>query len=281
LDSRAAERAEVRPRETWSPTDGRIDPPDHPQVGSRDRLGLSRILGELKKLGIQSVSRNTVKNILRGNGDDPGPKRGLGTWDEFITIHASTLWQCDFLCKRSLTPKGFRDLFVIVFLHVGSRRVFVSPSTAHPHEAWVTEQANDFLKHVKKSKLPAEVLMHDRDCKFTASFDKTLRNGGLEINRSPYRSPNTCAFVERFIQTIGQECLDYFVCSGRRHFTLLISQFTPHYHEEGPHQGIDNNLPGRKTRRRRPPDESTISTATISCKTRLGGLLKHYYRRAA
>ena len=54
--------------------------------------GYTRILGELKKLGIQSVSRNTVKKILKSNGLDPGPKRGLGTWDEFITIHASTLW---------------------------------------------------------------------------------------------------------------------------------------------------------------------------------------------
>jgi hypothetical protein len=35
--------------------------------------------------------------------------------------------------QRSLTPKGFRDLFVIVFLHVGSRRVFVSPATSHPN----------------------------------------------------------------------------------------------------------------------------------------------------
>jgi putative transposase len=243
--------------------------------------GYTRILGELKKLGIQSVSRNTVKKILGGNGYDPGPKRGLGTWDEFITIHASTLWQCDFLCKPSLTPKGFRDLFVIVFLHVGSRRVYISPTTAHPNEAWVQEQASDFLKHVKKTKLPAEVLMHDRDTKFTASFDKALRKSGLQIKKTAFRSPNTCAFVERFIQTIGQECLDYFVCFGRRHLNFLISQFIQHYHEERPHQGIDNNLPVRKKRRKKPPDESTISTATISCKPRLGGLLKHYYCKAA
>jgi putative transposase len=61
--------------------------------------GYTRILGELKKLGIQSVSRDTVKRILRVNGFDPGPKRGLGTWDEFLKIHAATLWQCDFMSK--------------------------------------------------------------------------------------------------------------------------------------------------------------------------------------
>ena len=72
--------------------------------------GYTRILGELKKLGIRAVSRNTVKNILKAHGLDPGPRRGLGTWDEFLKIHAATLWQCDFFSKRVLTPKGFRIL---------------------------------------------------------------------------------------------------------------------------------------------------------------------------
>ncbi len=44
--------------------------------------GYTRILGELKKLGIESVTRNTVKNILKRNGYESGPKRGPGTWDE-------------------------------------------------------------------------------------------------------------------------------------------------------------------------------------------------------
>jgi putative transposase len=103
--------------------------------------GYTRILGELKKLGVRSVSRNTVRNILQVQGYDPGPQRGVGTWDEFLKIHAATLWQCDFFSKRVLTPKGFRELFVVVFLHVGTRRVFLTPATQHPNEVWVTEQA--------------------------------------------------------------------------------------------------------------------------------------------
>lgn len=37
--------------------------------------GYTRILGELKKLGIESVTRNTVKNILKRNGYDD--RRGV------------------------------------------------------------------------------------------------------------------------------------------------------------------------------------------------------------
>ncbi len=51
----------------------------------------TRILGELRKLGIKRVSRQTVKVILKENDIDSGPKRGKGSWDEFLKIHAETL----------------------------------------------------------------------------------------------------------------------------------------------------------------------------------------------
>ena len=49
--------------------------------------GYTRILGELKKLGIRNVSRSTVVNILKENGFDPRPKRGEATWDDFLKRH--------------------------------------------------------------------------------------------------------------------------------------------------------------------------------------------------
>jgi putative transposase len=48
---------------------------------------------------------------------------GGGTWTEFIRIQAATLWQCDFLTKPIWTPKGLANLYVLVFLHIGTRRV--------------------------------------------------------------------------------------------------------------------------------------------------------------
>ena len=60
----------------------------------------TRVLGELKKLRLRSISRDTVKRILIEHGLDPGPKRGEGTWDECLKIHAESLWQCDSPLKR-------------------------------------------------------------------------------------------------------------------------------------------------------------------------------------
>jgi putative transposase len=212
------------------------------KLAQENDWGYTRILGELKKLGVGPVSRSTVKNILLEHGLDPGPKRGLGTWDEFLKIHAATLWQCDFFSKRVLTPLGLRHLFVLVFLHVGTRRVFVCPATYHPNEAWVQAQAEAFLQHVRETGLDTDIVMHDRDTSFPASFDETLRSAGLRPEKAAPHAPNTMAFVERFIQTVQQECLDYFLVFGERHMDYLVSEMVAYYHQSRPHQGWDNAI---------------------------------------
>ena len=178
-----------------------------------------------------------MKAILKENGLEPGPKRGEGTWDEFLKMHAATLWQCDFYAKKVLTLKGFRGLYLLIFLHVDSRRVYISPSTFHPNEEWVKQQAEDFLKDAESEGLEIKTLMHDRDTKFTKSFDAVLESASVEIERSAFRSPNTNAFVERFIQTLQQECLDF-----QEHMDHLVSQFEAYYHEERPHQSKENQV---------------------------------------
>ncbi len=64
--------------------------------------GYRRILGELKKLRI-GISRETVARILREQGFDTGPKRGKGTWSEFIQLHIKTLWATDFFTQTVWT----------------------------------------------------------------------------------------------------------------------------------------------------------------------------------
>jgi putative transposase len=207
-------------------------------------------------------------------------------------IHAATLWQCDFFSKRVLTIKGFRDLFVLVFLHVESRRVFISPATYHPHEAWVQEQAHAFLRHVEGTGLKAEIVMHDRDTKLTPSCDDILESADLELKKAAHRSPNTVAFVQRFIQTLQHECLNYFIVFGAQHMDSLVSEMLAYDHEERPHQAKDNDpwvsatasasLP-KKCQAKRTADQpvGVVPIEEVECRRRLGGLLKHDYRKAA
>jgi putative transposase len=250
--------------------------------------GYCRILGELKKLVIESITRNTVKNILKRNGFETVPKRGPGTWDEFLKRHAASMWQCDFFSKKIVSKTGLRDIFVLVFLHVKSRQVYISPSTYKPDASWMIQQADAFERFVKDQNLKCKIVMHDNDGKYSKPFLSKLKSLKMKPHRTAIRSPNTVAFVERFIQSIGQECLDHFVVFGNKHMDVLCSQYRDHYHGERPHQGLDNQLIERglrpkkqKTSAKSRTGPNTIRLGDIRCHERLGGLLKSYSRKAA
>ena len=112
-----ADRPEVRwnrrppARQTTDGIRGRISrSPD----GYRERdWGYTRILGELKKLGITKICRSTVINILRENKLDPRTDPGKGTWAHFLRSHGESLWQCDFFSKNIITDDRVRQAFVL------------------------------------------------------------------------------------------------------------------------------------------------------------------------
>ena len=169
-----------------------------------------------------------------------------------------------------------------------TRQVFIAPATYHPNEAWGKQQAEAFLEHANKTGLGTAMVMHDRDTKFTASFDDVLKAANVRVQKTAYRSPNTVAFVERFIQTLQQECLDYFVVFGEQHMNHLISEMVTYYHEERPHQAKENDPlirassePPKKKPQASAPPLDVVSIGDIQCRQRLGGLLKHYSRKAA
>jgi len=238
--------------------------------------GYTRVLGELRKLTSQKVSRQFVANVMREHGFDPGPWRGEKTWDEFLKMHAATLWQCDFFSHKVLTLRGVRELFVIAFLHVGSRKVFVTKAAEHPTAAWVSDQAEAFAESLPTARLQAKIIFHDRDGKFARVFDDTLRANGLDVRRSPVQAPNVCAYVERWIQSIQIECLNHFAVLGEKHFNYLVSTYVNYYLGHRPHQGLDNKpLDGAD------PDDDIPPVTGMRCQSWLGGLLKSYSRKAA
>ncbi len=99
-----------------------------------------------------------------------------------------------------------------------------------------------------------------------------------------FRSPNTVAYVERFIHTLQQESLDYFVAFGEQHVNHLVPEMLVHYHTKRPHQSKNNELldvrDGKK-RAKKSKDAEPSPMSGVGCRQRLGGLLRHYYRKAA
>jgi len=258
-------------------------------LAKENHWGYARIVGELKKLGIRSVTKSTVRNILKEHGLDPCPKRSGSTWDEFLSRHAASLWQCDFLSQKVLTTKGIREAFVLAFLHVETRRVILSPATFHPDEVWGVDQVEAFVNRAREQGLRVRYVQHDRDGKFAASFDRALKRQRLEVVRTPICAPNCQAFVERFLGSLRSECLNHFVFFGLKHLDRVAACFVEHYLRERPHQGKDNELlaePRGKGKQVKPAGkrqagEALLSRRDIRCHRRLGGLLKHYSRKAA
>ena len=219
-----------------------------------------------------SVARRSATSC-KEHGVGPAPERAGATWDEFIARHAKTLWARDFLSVRSWTLRGRLDLYLLVFVHVASRRVVVSPATANPTGEWTEQQARNFLMEIgADGELDCTMVLRDRDTKYTAKFDAILNERGTRPKKLPPCSPNLNAYAERFVQTLKHECLNHFIVCGVRHLNYLVAQFVDHYHVERPHQGIGNRTPIAA--------RAGPTTGPVECVTRLGGLLKHY-RRAA
>jgi putative transposase len=247
------------------------------RLAEENAWGYTRILGELKKLGVRGISRSTVVNILRREGLDPGPKRGRGSWYDFLHRHADTLWACDFFSKRIWTLTGFVDCAVLFFIHLGTRRVHVAGLTTHPDRAWMTERAQEVRRFLADQPHPARYLIRDCDSKFSDTFDEILKTTGLKVVKVGPAAPNLNAHAERFVLSVRKECLDHFVVFGEKHLRYLLTQFLEHYHRERPHQGRENCvLTGAVADSQVEPPKAR----EVACRKRLGGLLKHYYRRA-
>ena len=252
--------------------------------------GYTRILGELKKLGVRGISRSTVVNILKEAGLDPSPERRKGTWREFIRRHAATLWASDFVGVKSWTRNGLVDLYLLFFIHIETRRVFVSGITAHPDKEWVTQQARNASMQFAEWGLPCSHLLIDHDTKFVSGFDAVLEADGTEVKRVGPMAPNLNAYAERWVQSLRVECLDHFVVLGEGHLRHLVDEYLDHYNAERPHQGKGNvplsdsppSADGFELPEAAVAEEPVVLPfpKRVECRERLGGLLKHY-RRAA
>ncbi len=166
---------------------------------------MRRILGELKKLAVKA-SRSSVRRILVDEKILPDPDRRAPegvetTWRKFIKIHMNVMVACDFFCKTVWTPLGKKTAYVLAFIHLGSRKVFLSPSTYNPDGQWVQQQARNVSMWAEDEGIDIRFLIHDHDSKFTEAFDEHFRrdDGGPVL--TPYAAPIANCFAESWIAT--------------------------------------------------------------------------------
>src|SRR5215204_28004 len=230
--------------------------------------GYQRIAGELIKLGFP-ISPSTIGRLLAAAGLEPAPRRPTVSWPASLRRQAASLLACDFFTVETVT---LRRLYVLFFIELGSRRVHLAGCTTNPSGAWVLQQARNlsFTSLFERIRF----LIHDRDSKFTASFDEVFRSEGITIIHTPVQAPRANAYAERFICTVRAECLDWLLIGGRRHLERVLRTYVQHYNSERPHRGLALQPPETPQLKPAPGGE-------VQRRDRLGGLLHEFYRAAA
>jgi transposase InsO family protein len=236
------------------------------------RWGYQRIVGELKGLGV-AVSTTTVKKILRAEGLAPTVRRGP-SWREFLRTPANSIIAVDFFTVDTV---WLQRLYVLFLIELGSRRVHVIGGTAHPDEAWVTQQARQVSWGLVEREEPVRFLIRDGDRKFTSRFDAVFEAQGVRVVRTPVQAPEANGIAERFVRTVRAECVDWLLILNSQHLAHTVKVFDDHYNSCRPHRSLGLIPPNGRL----PSKTETIGQRLdVRRRDRLGGLL-HEYERAA
>ena len=237
------------------------------------RWGYQRIHGELLKLGHQ-VSATAIRALLRRHGVPPAPRRAGVSWRAFLRAHAAGVLACDGFTVDTIR---LQTIFVLFFIELQSRRVFVAGCTEHPSAAWVTQQARNLVWHLDEAERRPTLLIRDRDTKFPASFDTVFRAENVRVVRTPVRAPRANAVAERWVGTVRRECLDWLLIRGQRHLEQVLREYVGHYNAARPHRTLELRAPpshGHLARPTRPAEK-------VVRRDRLGGLIHEHELPAA
>jgi putative transposase len=179
--------------------------------------------------------------MLKHAGIDPAPRRTSESWRAVLRAQASGIIACDFFCVDTVL---LRRLYVLVFIHLGTRKAYLAGVTANPTGAWTTQQARNHVgTFTEQSEGPIRFLIRDRDTKFTTTFDDVFKSEGIQIVRTPVRAPKANAFAERLVGTIRRECLDRLLVVNRRHLDRVLCAYIDHYNTHRPHRSLNQRPP--------------------------------------
>ena len=222
--------------------------------------GARRIRDELQKLSIM-VSHETICKLLN-HYRKTGKIKPTLSWKRFLSSHWNSLFACDFFTVTSFSMVTF---FVFFIIKLETRQIVQFGITENPNIQFLRNQFSEF-----EYKYPGSILIHDNsgELKWFPYNQYNIK----DINTVPF-SPNMNAYAERFIRSIRQECLDYFIIFKYNQLYRIVKEYVEYYNNFRPHQGLQGIPNG-------PPD-SLSKTGTIKKISVASGLHYHYYREAA
>lgn len=242
-------------------------------AGENNSWGYKRISGELKKLGHKACPSH-MRDVLRRHGLPSAPHRKGLSWKQFLQPHLEVTWATDFFTEEVWTLGGLVTFYVLFFIHLGGRRVWLAGCTPGPDRAWVAQQARNFSMVAEDWNLPCQYLIHDGDASF-AALDGVLKADSLRILKTPPHAPLCNAYAERHVREL-RETLNNLILLGQPHLRRTLARIQEYHNTKRPHQGIGNVIPLSFVYPAAPARQ-----AEVQCEEGLGGLLNHYWVRKA
>jgi putative transposase len=108
----------------------------------------------------------------------------------------------------------------------------------NPNGQWVTQQARNLLLVLGEQGRQPRFMLHDRDAKFSRSFDDVFRSDGAEVLLTPVQAPRANAYAERWARTVRAECLDWLLIVRRGHLQQILRVYVQHHNRHRPHRAL-------------------------------------------
>jgi transposase InsO family protein len=181
----------------------------------------------------------------------------------------------DFFTAEVSTWCGLVTYYILFFIHLDSRKVYVAGVTPHPNEQWMRHIARNVTMGAWGFLAPGQYLIHDRDGKYCPIFQQIIDAAGIKRVLLPARSPNLNAHAERWVRSVKEECLSRLILFGEASLRHALTQYVAHFHDERNHQGKGKVLLFPAV------SQGPACEGPMQCCERLGGLLTYYERQAA
>lgn len=233
--------------------------------------GYRRIHGELARLGVQ-IAASTVWAILGRNGLSPSPRNRASTWRQFLRSQAAGIVAADYFCVDTI---ALRQLWVLVFVHHGTRQILHVAVTDHPTARFATQSVRQLRMALDDNAMSARWIIRDRGGTYAGPlFDHAARSVDLQVILTPFRTPVANSICERTIGTIRRECTDRLLVLGQRHLRRVLCEYVKHYNHHRPHRAMDQEPPMGLN-----PDPTPLDAA-VTRQPVVGGLINEYTRAA-
>ena len=134
----------------------------------------------------------------------------------------------------------FQTLYVFFGVRHVNREILHIAVTPYPTAEWTAQQ---LVECCAWDRWPPRFLIHDRDSRYGATFERRLRHLGIEQVRTPFRAPRANAISERWVKSARTEYLDHLFIFSESHLRRAISSYVAYFNSWRPHRSLSQRAP--------------------------------------